>query len=70
MKELKPLEYKYKKHHNFMVVNKLKKKEFKHFNLKKGIIGLKALYSAKIDSKQIMSFIKVIARHCKRQYKL
>jgi len=28
------------------------------------------LYSSIIDSKQISSFIKVVARHCKRQYKL
>lgn len=70
MKELKPLKYKYKKYHNFIIVKKLKKKEFKHFNLKKGILGLKASYGDIIDSKQIISFIKVIARSCKRQYKL
>jgi len=71
MKELKPLEFKYKKYHNFMIVKKLKKKkEFKHFKLKKGIFGLKCLYSDIIDSKQILSFIKVIARCCKRRYKI
>ncbi len=70
MKELKPLDYKYKKYHNNMIVNKLKKKEFKHFKLKKGILGLKANFGYIIDSKQILSFIKVIARSCKRRYKL
>lgn len=70
VKELKPLDFKYKKYHNFIIVKKLKKKEFKHFNLKKGILGLKASYSDIIDSKQIISFIKVVARNCKRQYKL
>jgi len=70
MKEFKPLEFKYKKYHNFMIINKLKKKEFKHFFLKKGIMGLKAISSNIIDSKQLVSFIKVLARNCKRQYKL
>jgi len=53
-----------------MIINKLKKKEFKHFFLKKGIMGLKAISSNIIDSKQLVSFIKVLARNCKRQYKL
>lgn len=70
MKEFKPLDFKYKKYHNFMIVNKLKKKEFKHFKLIKGTLGLKTSFSSIIDSKQISSFIKVIARHCKRQYKI
>jgi hypothetical protein len=70
MKEFKPILFKYKKYHNFMIVNKLKKKEFKHFKLIRGVLGLKVLYSSVIDSKQISSFIKVIARHCKRQYKI
>jgi len=70
MKDLKPLEFKYKKCHNFMIVKKLKKKEFKHFKLKRGLFGLKCLHSGIIDSKQILSFVKVIARCCKRRYKL
>jgi len=70
MKELKPLEFKYKKYHNYMVIKKLKKKGFKHFKLRKGLFGLKCLYGNKIDSKQILSFMKVIARSCKRKYKL
>lgn len=70
MKEFKPQFFKYKKYHNVMIINKLKKKEFKHFKLRTGVLGLKALYGGKIDSKQISSFIKVIARSCKRQYKL
>ena len=70
MKELRPKIFKYKKYHNFLILNKLKKKEFKHFKLIRGVLGLKVLYSSVIDSKQISSFIKVIARHCKRQYKI
>ncbi len=70
MKELKPQKHKYKKYHNFLIMNKLKKKEFKHFKLIKGFIGLKCLYGDKIDSKQILSFLKIITRYCKRKYKL
>lgn len=70
MKEFKPSELKYKKYHNNIIVNKLKKKEFKHFKLYRGMLGLKVLYSSVITFKQISSFIKVIAKHCKRQYKL
>ena len=40
------------------------------FKLTIGKLGLKCLYSDIINSKQISSFIKVIARYCKRQYKL
>ena len=53
-----------------MIVNKLKKKEFKHFKLMLGIMGLKALRSNKITGAQISACIKNIARDCKRKYKL
>jgi hypothetical protein len=70
MKELKPLIFKYRKCHNFLIVNKLKKKEFKHFKLKKGFLGLKSLNADIIDSKQILSCLKVLTKNCKRRYKL
>jgi hypothetical protein len=70
MREFKPIISKYRKYHNNMIVNKLKKKEFKHFKLILGILGLKALSSNTINSKQISSFIKNFARKCKRQYKI
>lgn len=70
MKEFKPIFFKYKKYHNFMIVHKLKKKEFKHFKLFLGIMGLKALKASTINSSQINACIKNIARDCKRKYKI
>ena len=70
MKEFKPIFFKYKKYHNSMITHKLKKKEFKHFKLFTGIIGLKALNSNIIDGAQISACIKNIARDCKRKYKI
>jgi len=70
MKDFKPIFYKYKKYHNFMIVHKLKKKEFKHFKLFLGIMGLKALKASVINSAQINACIKNIARDCKRKYKI
>lgn len=67
MKEVKPIKFKYKKYHNFLIFKKLKKKEFKHFTLKHGVVGLKILYSNVINSKQISSFIKLIRRYCKKK---
>lgn len=66
--EYKPTDFKYRKYHNRMVVNKLKKKEFKHFKLILGIMGLKALRSNKINGAQINACIKNITRNCKRKY--
>lgn len=70
MKEFKPISFKYKKYHNFMIVHKLKKKEFKHFKLFVGIMGLKALKASIINGAQITACIKNIARDCKRKYKV
>jgi len=70
MKDFKPIFFKYKKYHNFMIVHKLKKKEFKHFKLFLGIMGLKALKASIINSGQISACIKNIARDCKRKYKI
>lgn len=53
-----------------MIVHKLKKKEFKHFKLFLGIIGLKALKANIINGAQISACIKNIARDCKRKYKI
>lgn len=53
-----------------MIVHKLKKKEFKHFKLILGIIGLKSLKSNIINGSQISACIKSIARDCKRKYKI
>ncbi len=70
MKDFKPLFFKYKKYHNSMIIHKLKKKEFRHFKLFIGIMGLKALNSNIIDGAQISACIKNIARDCKRKYKI
>ena len=70
MKEFKPIFFKYKKYHNFMIVHKLKKKEFKHFKLFLGVMGLKALRASTINGAQINACIKNIARDCKRKYKV
>jgi len=70
MKNFKPNFFKYKKYHNHLIVNKLKKKEFKHFKLIIGIIGIKALASSTINESQITACIKNIARDCKRKYKI
>jgi hypothetical protein len=70
MSDFKPNFFKYKKYHNSMIVHKLKKKEFKHFKLIIGIIGLKALNSNIINGAQISACIKNIARVCKRKYKI
>ncbi len=70
MQEFRPAKFKYKKYHNFLIFKKLKKREFQHFKLLKGVIGLKILYSNSINSKQIHSFIKLIKRYCKKQYTL
>ena len=70
MKDFKPIFFKYKKYHNFMIVHKLKKKEFKHFKLFVGIMGLKALKANIINGAQINACIKNIARDCKRKYKV
>ena len=70
MNNFQPNFFRYKKYHNHMIVNKLKKKEFKHFKLMLGIMGLKALRSNKITGAQISACIKNIARDCKRKYKL
>lgn len=70
MQDFKPIKFKYKKYHNFLIFKKLKKKEFTHFKLKRGIVGLKILSSSIINSKQIASFIKLIKRYCKKQYTL
>lgn len=70
MNNFQPNFFRYKKYHNHMIVDKLKKKEFKHFKLMLGIMGLKALRSNKITGAQISACIKNIARDCKRKYKL
>ena len=70
MKDFSPNFFKYKKYHNHMIVHKLKKKEFKHFKLILGIIGLKSLKSNIINGSQISACIKSIARDCKRKYKI
>ena len=70
MKDFKPIFFKYKKYHNFMIVQKLKKKEFKHFRLFIGIMGLKTLKANVINGAQISACIKNIARDCKRKYKI
>jgi hypothetical protein len=70
MKEFKPIFFRKKKYHNNMITHKLKKKEFKHFKLILGTIGLKALKSNIINGIQISACIKSIARDCKRQYKI
>ena len=53
-----------------MIVHKLKKKEFKHFKLFLGVMGLKALRASTINGAQINACIKNIARDCKRKYKV
>lgn len=53
-----------------MIVKKLKKREFKHFKLILGVIGLKSLRSDKINGSQISACIKSIARDCRRKYKI
>jgi len=70
MKDFSPNFFKYKKYHNHMIVHKLKKKEFKHFKLIIGVIGLKSLRSDIINGSQISACIKSIARDCKRKYKI
>ena len=70
MKDFKPIFFKYKKYHNFMIVHKLKKKEFKNFKLFLGVMGLKALRASTINGAQINACIKNIARDCKRKYKV
>lgn len=70
MKDFKPIYFKYKKYHNNLIIDKLKKKEFKHFKLIIGVIGLKALKSSIINDKQINACLKNIARDCKRKYKI
>lgn len=70
MKDFNPIFFKFKKYHNYLIVHKLKKKEFKHFKLIIGNIGLKALKSYTINNAQLNSCIKTIIRECKRQYKL
>lgn len=64
-----PIEWKYRKFHNNIIMNKLKKKETKHFLLKKGNLGLKSLYSDIIDSKQLLSCLKILTRICKKEFK-
>ena len=70
MNDFKPTFFRYKKYHNNMIVDKLKKKEFKHFKLMLGVMGLKALRSNIINGAQISACIKNIARDCKRKYKV
>lgn len=70
MKDFKPLFFKYKKYHNYMIMDKLKKKEFKHFKLILGEMGIKALKASKINGIQLNACIKIITRDCKRKYKL
>ena len=70
MKDFSPNFFKYKKYHNSMIVHKLKKKEFKHFKLFIGVIGLKAIKSSIINGAQISACIKNIARDYKRKYKI
>lgn len=70
MSNFKPNFFKHKKYHNSMIVHKLKKKEFKHFKLILGVIGLKAVKSSIINGAQISACIKNIARECKRKYKI
>ena len=70
MKDFNPNFFKYKKYHNNMIVKKLKKREFKHFKLILGVIGLKSLRSDKINGSQISACIKSIARDCRRKYKI
>lgn len=70
MNQFIPNFFRYKKYHNHMIVDKLKKKEFKHFKLILGCIGLKALRSDIINGAQISACIKSIARDCKRKHKI
>ena len=70
MNEFKPNFFRYRKYHNNMIVKKLKKKEFKHFKLVLGSMGLKALRGDTINGAQISACIKSIARDCKRKYKI
>jgi len=70
MKDFKPLFSKYRKIHNNILISKLKKKEFKHFKLVIGEMGLKALRASKINGIQLNACIKIITRDCKRKYKL
>ena len=70
MKDFKPKIFKYKKYHNNLIIKKLKKKEFKHFKLILGCIGLKALKSSVISSLQISVCIKYMVRNCKNKYKI
>jgi len=65
-----PLFFKYKKYHNYMIINKLKKKEFKNFKLILGYYGLKAMISSEITGRQINACIRIITRICKRNYYL
>jgi len=70
VQEFKPIKFKYRKYHNFLIFKKLKKKEFTHFKLKEGDFGLKIGRSSIINSKQISSFLKLIKRYCKKDYTL
>lgn len=70
MKEFKPIKFKYKKYHNFLIFRKLRKKEFRHFKLLRGDIGLKVLSASVLNSKQLSSFMKLLLRFCKKEYKI
>lgn len=70
MQEFQPIKFKYKKYHNFLIFRKLRKKEFRHFKLLRGDIGLKVLSGNVITSKQLSSFMKLIVRFCKKDYKI
>lgn len=70
MKEFKPINYKWRKYHNRLILRKLKKKNYKHFFLYRGLLGLKALDSEIIKSNELKTVLTTMQKKCGRQYKV
>ena len=70
MKEYKPKIFKWKKLHNKLLKRKLKQKNYKHFYIYKGFLGLKALQSDVISSKELKTVFSTMLKKCGRQYKI
>lgn len=64
-----PLEWKYRKFHNNIIVNKLKKQQTKYALFKKGQLGLQSKESCPIDSKQLLSCLRILTRICKKSFR-
>lgn len=70
MKEFKPLKYKWTKCHNKLITKKLVQENYTHYFLYKGLVGLKALQSEVISSKELKAIITALQKKCGRQFKI